>query len=152
MQRRESENKSNIQQFRMAIRNFCKACEMPKRSTSCRIESKAMKNEFRTLVKFLKPCEAEKNEFRKPCETKENEIRNPLRNFHKPCETIESSALCPTLWEIRSKELRKKKCPENPLIPPQTAPGIWDVFHWQPKRWRFLMAPPIIAAGWPNAH
>ena len=87
MQRRESENKSNIQQFRMAIRNFCKACEMPKRSTSCRIESKAMKNEFRTLVKFLKPCEAEKNEFRKPCETKAKE-----NQFRILCEIFASIA------------------------------------------------------------
>ena len=31
MQERESENKSNIQQFHMAMRNFRKACEMPKR-------------------------------------------------------------------------------------------------------------------------
>ena len=51
MQGRESKKKSNIQQFRMAMRNFrmamqkfCKACEMPKRSTSCRTESKTVKN------------------------------------------------------------------------------------------------------------
>ena len=30
MQGRELEKKSNIQQFRMAMRNFHKACEMPK--------------------------------------------------------------------------------------------------------------------------
>ncbi|RVW35619.1 hypothetical protein CK203_106311 [Vitis vinifera] len=42
MQGRESEKRSNIQQFRMAMRNG-------KRSTSCRTESKTVKNEFRTL-------------------------------------------------------------------------------------------------------
>ena len=42
MQGRESEKKSNIQQFRMAMRNA-------KKSTSCRTESKTMKISFRTL-------------------------------------------------------------------------------------------------------
>ena len=81
MQGRESEKKSNNQQFCMAMRNFRKACEMPTRSTSCRIESKAVKNQFRTLEKF-----------RKPCETKENEFRNPLRNFRKPRRNFTSLA------------------------------------------------------------
>ena len=31
MQGRESEKKSNIQQFHMAMRNFRKACKMPKK-------------------------------------------------------------------------------------------------------------------------
>ena len=52
MQGRESEKKSNIQQFRMAMRNFRKACEMPKRSISCRIKSKTVKDEFRTLCEI----------------------------------------------------------------------------------------------------
>ena len=77
MQGRESENKSNIQQFRMAMWNFRKACEMPKRSTSYKTESKVVKNEFRIV------CETEENEFRKPCETKAEE-----NEFRKPCEIL----------------------------------------------------------------
>ena len=84
MQGRESKKKSNIQQFRMAMRNFRmamqnfrKACEMPKKNTSCRTESKTVKNEFRTLCEISQalrnqrlrkmnfaPCP----KFRKPCE------------------------------------------------------------------------------------
>ena len=45
MQGRESEKKSNIQQFGMAMRNA-------KRSTSCRTESKIEKNEFLTLCEI----------------------------------------------------------------------------------------------------
>ena len=74
MQGRESEKKSNNQQFRMAMRNFRKACEMPTRSTSCRIESEVVKNEF----------------------------RNPLRNFHTPCETKAKENQFHTLCEIFS--------------------------------------------------
>ena len=72
MQGRESEKKSNIQQFHMAMRNIrkaCeifakhakysqsmrnirKACEMPKKSTTCRTESKDVKNEFCILCEI----------------------------------------------------------------------------------------------------
>ncbi|RVW91368.1 hypothetical protein CK203_035501 [Vitis vinifera] len=69
MQGRESEKRSNIQQFRMAMRNA-------KRSTSCRTESKTVKNEFRTLCEIsaslAKPKLRKMNfapcvKFRKPC-------------------------------------------------------------------------------------
>ena len=52
MQGRELEKKSNIQQFRMTMQNFRIACEMPKKSTSYRTESKTVKNEFRTLCEI----------------------------------------------------------------------------------------------------
>ena len=63
MQGRELEKESNIQQFRNPFAKISQACEMPKRSTSCRIESEVVKKEFRNLAKFHKPCENE-NEFR----------------------------------------------------------------------------------------
>ena len=56
-------------------------CEIPKRSACCRIETKAMKNEFCNLAKFSQPCEIVKNKFYNLAKPKLKKM-----NFATPCE------------------------------------------------------------------
>ena len=56
-------------------------CEIPKRSACCRIETKAMKNEFCNLAKFSQPCEIVKNKFYDLAKPKLKKM-----NFATPCE------------------------------------------------------------------
>ena len=65
--------KEENQRRNLTFNSFATLCELPKRSTNCRTESKTVNNEFR------KPCEAKTKEFRKPSKT--DEFHNPLRNF-----------------------------------------------------------------------
>ena len=57
MQGKESEKKSNIQQFRTAMQNFRIACEMPKRVQVAGQRARPRKMNFAPYAKFRKPCE-----------------------------------------------------------------------------------------------
>ena len=57
MQGRESEKKSNKQQFRKAMRNFRKPCEMPKEVQVVGQRVRLRKMNFAPGAKFRKPCE-----------------------------------------------------------------------------------------------
>ena len=83
-------NKEENQRRNLTSSNFAWLCEMPTRSTSCRTKSKVVKNQFRTLAKFRKPCETKENEFRKPYETKAEE--NQLRTLCKIFASITKSS------------------------------------------------------------
>ena len=57
MQGRESEKKSNIRQFLMAMQNFHIACEMPKGVQAVGQRVRLRKMNFAPGAKFRKPCE-----------------------------------------------------------------------------------------------
>ena len=54
MQGWESEKKSNIQQIRNALRNFCKPCEMPKGVQAVGQRARLWKMNFASLMKLKK--------------------------------------------------------------------------------------------------
>ena len=56
-QGRKSEKKSNSQQFRMAMRNFHKPCEMPKEVQAAGQRARLWKMNFAPCAKSRKPCE-----------------------------------------------------------------------------------------------
>ena len=79
MQGRESEKKSNSQQFRMAMRNT-------KRSTSCRTESKTLENEFHILCEISQALKWISKPLAKFSQALRNQnwgksISHPVRNF-----------------------------------------------------------------------
>ena len=50
----------------LTFNNFASPCELPKRNKSCRTENKAVKNEFRTLVKLRRRNFASLEKLRNP--------------------------------------------------------------------------------------